>query len=307
MLQTFKNSKVIIEQPEYQLHWFGGQGPPKFVVPPHAGRHGNVSQRLIDTCVNNNFSTFAFELFPAEQDTKNTSISDLVSFLDNCIDYIGEKVDIVGICQGGWLSAIYTSLFNQKVNKLALMAAPIDTQIDQENIITFFCNLIPIEFFRLVVMSNGGIQPGLIQWLNFSMVSPFEVFIGRHLRMFYAILLNDEKTIKKFERNNSWYDSPQDLAGEWYLEAVDNIFKRNRLVHGDMEILGQLVKLENINQPLFLYAGEDDEITSIDQLFSIENYVSSEHIEKYTFPNCGHTKVFTGSKELAKFEETFLT
>lgn len=274
-----------------------------FVVPPHAGRSGSIANKLIDTAVNNNRYVYSFELLPATQETKRTSIYDLVEAIDS---YMDEPMDMVGICQGGWLSAIYTALYPEKVKKLALMAAPIDVKADPLNKITMFCELYPYEYFEFIVNIHDGFQPGAVQWFNFAFVSPPEVFIKRHLDMFNAIINNDQKQIDKLNRNNDWYDKPQDLAGTWFLEAVDNIFINNRLKSNTMVLNNYKVDLTNINHDLYLYAGEDDEITSPEQLFNIQNIVQSDNINKFLLPQCGHTRVFTGNKELELFNDTFV-
>jgi poly(3-hydroxyalkanoate) synthetase len=78
-----------------------------------------------------------------------------------------------------------------------------------------------------------------------------------------------------------------------YLEIVEQLFKENLLVKGDLEILGHKVDLTGINQPLFLIAGTRDDITPPDQLFAIENYVSSSVVDK-KLADAGHIGVFMG-------------
>lgn len=305
---TFKNNTVIFENDVFKLNQFGNKNnTPLFVVPPHAGRHGNVTQKLIDKCVENERCVYAFELMPADYTTRNTSIHDLVMSLKKCIDLIGDKpVDVVGVCQGGWLCVILTALNPDRISKLALMAAPIDVKADPNNQITKFCERVPYEWFEYVVKIHSGIQPGVMQWLSFAMSSPVEVFFGRHMKKFFAILNNDQKLLDKLNMVDEWYDSPQDLAGVWFLEAIHELFIYNKLIKSEMVVNNKIVELSKISCPLYLYAGGDDEITSYEQLYSIKDYVLSERIYSVLLPDCGHTRVFTGKSELETFRTSFL-
>jgi pimeloyl-ACP methyl ester carboxylesterase len=41
------------------------------------------------------------------------------------VDDIGPPVDLIGLCQGGWLSLVYAARFPGKVRRLVLAGAPI--------------------------------------------------------------------------------------------------------------------------------------------------------------------------------------
>src|SRR4029079_3598049 len=46
--------------------------------------------------------------------------------LNVLVDHVGGRVDLVGLCQGGWLSLVYAARFPAKVRKLVMARAPID-------------------------------------------------------------------------------------------------------------------------------------------------------------------------------------
>ncbi len=305
--QEFKRSNVIITTPVFILHQFNiGSGVPIFVVPPHAGRHGNIAQNLIDKCVSTNRSTFAVELLSATQETKNTSISDLVAMLKICQEYIGPVLDIIGLCQGGWLSAIFAAKCPDVVRRLALHASPINTHTGEDNCIESYMETpYIIEYQKVVVAMNGGIQPGYLQWLAFSMVNPKAVYIDRWAEMQRLVWSGDKKGLVKWKKNNAWHDTPQDLAGAWFLDCLEHHFGNNDLYEGRWVVDGESVDLSKITCPVWLYAGDEDEVTHPKQLFDIENKINGPVI-KTLFEGAGHTRIFTGPKELEIFKETFI-
>lgn len=299
-----QNTEIIHSTDVYRLHYAGGSGYPCLIIPPHAGRHGNVVDRLAERCAKHR-TTYIYELLPATQEIKHTNIGDLCRCIHVCTALAGGIVDLVGVCQGGWLAAIYAALHPRRINSMALMAAPIDIQAAPDNITAIAGRSIPREWYRMVVSASGGVQMGINQWLAFAMVNPAEVFWGRWQRLAWAMFTGDEATVAKLRRNNDWYDSPQDLAGAWYLQAMEDLFIGNKLIAGDMIVSGSRVDLSQIMCPVYLYAGAQDEITAPEQLFSVAN-VLPQGARKHILENAGHTKVFTGTEELTVFENSFL-
>ena len=72
--------------------------------------------------------------------------------------------------------------------------------------------------------------------------------------------------IAKEEAFNRWYENPIDLPGRWYLQAITQLFKENRLAKGQFVGLGRTLDLRNINCPLYLLAGAGDDITTLEQV-----------------------------------------
>ena len=58
----------------------------------------------------------------ATADMRFLGIDDYLSALNVAVDQIGGKVDLVGLCQGGWMSLVYAARFPAKVRKLVLQA-----------------------------------------------------------------------------------------------------------------------------------------------------------------------------------------
>ena len=59
---------------------------------------------------------------PAELDA-SADLEELIVAIDD----LGGRVNLVGLCQGGWSSAMVAARFPDKVNALVLAGTPIDT------------------------------------------------------------------------------------------------------------------------------------------------------------------------------------
>ena len=63
----------------------------------------------------------------ATDDMKDFDIDNYLEELIVAIDDLGGRVNLVGLCQGGWSSAMVAARFPDKVNALVLAGSPIDT------------------------------------------------------------------------------------------------------------------------------------------------------------------------------------
>ena len=57
-------------------------------------------------------------------------IDSYLSDLNVAVDDVGPPVDLIGLCQGGWLSLVYAARFPGKVRRLVLAGAPIDVMAE---------------------------------------------------------------------------------------------------------------------------------------------------------------------------------
>ena len=83
------------------------------------------------------------------------------------------------------------------------------------------------------------------------------------------------------------------IAGVWYLQAVDRLFRRNELVSGKLGF-----DLSKIRCPVHLIAGEIDDITPPPQVLNMENYINSKERHSSVIPKCGHIGLFIKSAAL---------
>ncbi len=69
--------------------------------------------------------------YPTAEDKFMTMDDHINWYMDACVDYIRkttghDKINLLGVCQGGTFSTIYTALHQDKVNALVTMVTPID-------------------------------------------------------------------------------------------------------------------------------------------------------------------------------------
>jgi poly(3-hydroxybutyrate) depolymerase len=273
------------------------------IISPQAGHHSCIAdfgkgQSLVGAALNaGRKSVYVTEWQAATLERRRETIDDSIFAMRECIKSIGSKVTLIGLCQGGWQSAIYTALFPEDVNCLVLAASPIDFQAGNSKI-GQCASILPLSFYRSMVMMGGGVLDGRFLLAGFKMLNPVARFCGDYFDLFLNI--DDNAFLARNRKFRDWYEYTQCIAGDFFLQVVKELFQSNKLIKGELVILGEKVDLANINQPLFLIAGEKDDITPTAQLFNIEPYVKSAIIHKYILP-AGHIGIFMGRKLIAHY------
>src|SRR5213075_2482162 len=75
--------------------------------------------------------------------------------LNVLVDRVGGLVDLVGLCQGGWLSLLYAGRFPDKVRKLVMAGSPIDIAAQQSKF-SSVATATPLIMFENLVNSGEG-------------------------------------------------------------------------------------------------------------------------------------------------------
>ena len=280
----------------------GARGTPTIVDAPYAGHSAMIAdyhkgQSLIETLVANNLErVFLTDWKSATADMKDLEIDQYLAELNVCVDDLGGRVNLIGLCQGGWLSAMYAARFPNKVLSLVLAGAPIDTDAG-EGPVKRMAHAFPTAFYEELVALGGGLMRGEIMLRGWKNMHPEEHYIQSHIDLYEHI--DDPAYLAKEETFETWYENPIDLPGRWYLQAIVQIFKENRLAKGTFVALGRQVDLRPITCPVYLLAGETDDITTSEQVFNAEKYLGTpkDQIWKQLVPG-GHIGLFMGSRTL---------
>jgi polyhydroxyalkanoate depolymerase len=279
-----------------------GQGIPTLVDAPHAGHTAMIAdyhkgQSLIETLLANGIDHVALtDWKPARDDMKYLEIDNYLAEVVVAIDDLGGRVNLVGLCQGGWVSAMIAARFPAKVNSLVLAGAPIDTDAGNGPI-KRMVHESPMSFYEELVALGGGLMRGKFMLQGWKNMHPEQHYIQDHIDLYEHI--DDPTYVAKEEAFARWYENPIDLPGRWYLQAIEKLFKENRLAKGKFVGLGRQLDLHNITCPAYLLAGAADDITTPEQVLNAAKYMGTPtgHITKKTVPG-GHIGLFMGARTL---------
>lgn len=280
----------------------GAGGVPTIVDAPFAGHSAMIAdyhkgQSLIETLLANGVErVFLTDWKSATEDMKDFEIDQYLAELNVCVDDLGGRVNLVGLCQGGWMSAMYAARFPAKVASLVLAGSPIDTDAGDGPVKTM-AHTYPTAFYEDLVAAGGGLMRGETMLRGWKNMHPEANYVTNHIDLYEHI--DDPVYLKKVEIFERWYENPIDLPGRWYLQAIVQLFKENRFAKGQFVGLGRRLSLADVTCPLYLLAGEADDITTREQVFDAEKYVGTPRhgIVKKLVPG-GHIGLFMGSRTL---------
>ena len=296
-------NKVRLDLRTMVLRDYGKPGGiPTLIDAPHAGHTAMVAdyhkgQSLVETLLANGIGHIALtDWKSATADMKDLEIDNYLAEMVVAIDDLGGRVNLVGLCQGGWVSAMIAARFPDKVNKLVLAGAPIDTDAGNGPI-KRMAHKSPMSFYEELVEMGGGLMKGSYMLQGWKNMHPEQHYIQDHVDLYEHI--DDPKYLKKEETFESWYENPIDLPGRWYLQVINQIFKKNLLAKGKFVGLGRTLNLHDIKCPVYLLAGANDDITTTEQVLDAAKYLGTpkSRIVKKIVPG-GHIGLFMGANTL---------
>src|SRR6266436_5884631 len=91
----------------------------------------------------------------ASAEMRFLGIDDYLAGLNVLVDHLGGLVDLVGLCQGGWLSLVYAGRFPAKVRKLVMVGTPVDTAARQSEL-SATAEATPLTVFESLVNRGDG-------------------------------------------------------------------------------------------------------------------------------------------------------
>ncbi len=277
-------------------------GLPTLIDAPHAGHTAMIAdyhkdQSLVQTLLDNGIGHVALtDWKTATDDMKDFEIDNYLADMVVAIDDLGGRVNLVGLCQGGWMAAMIAARFPDKVNALVLAGAPIDAGAG-DGAIKRMAHETPLSFYQELVALGGGVMKGKFMLQGWKNMHPEQHYINDQIDLYKHI--DDPGWLTMEETFESWYENPIDLPGRWYLEVIQQIFQENRLARGEFVGLGRKLDLHDITCPTYLLAGADDDITTPEQVLDATKYIGTpkNRIVQKTVPG-GHIGLFMGHSTL---------
>jgi poly(3-hydroxybutyrate) depolymerase len=199
-------------------------------------------------------------------------------------------VALVGLCQGGWCAAMYAARFPRKVRRLVLAGSPIDTSAG-DGAIKEAAHTLPMRFYETLVQSGGGLLKGGYMLEGFKNMHPVKQYIDKFIELYEHV--EEPDYVDRFNQFERWYECTINLPGAWYLQAIQQLFKENRLAKGEFVALGKTLNLKSVTCPVYLLAGESDDITPKEQVFAAEHLVGTTNVTK-ALAKGGHIGLFMG-------------
>ncbi|WP_432694906.1 class III poly(R)-hydroxyalkanoic acid synthase subunit PhaC [Marinobacterium sp. YM272] len=233
--------------------------------------------------------------YPEETD-RFLDLDDYIEdYLDSCVkactaDAGTEKVNLLGICQGGTFSLCYAALHPERINRLITLVTPVDFQTPD-----FTLSHLAREVDADLAVETYGNIPGELLNDTYNSLMPMRLGVQKNLGL--PTQLSDRDKALNFLRMEKWINDGPDQAGEAFRSFIKQFFQQNLLIKGEAEIGERRVDLTEIHHPILNIIGRHDHLVPPSSSRALKEATSSTDYRELTV-NAGHIGVFVSSKAL---------
>mgnify|MGYP002700172921 FL=1 len=218
-----------------------------------------------------------------------TSLNDYINgLLYRCVQQVKrhsdvQKIDLLGICQGGVFSLCYTALHPNCIRQLITLVTPVDFQIKENTVEQWGKNA-----FIDQEPSHHNI-PGQALTLLFKTLKPFQLNREKYRKL--DQLIHDKKQLNFFLKMEKWINDSPDLAGKAADEFGRSFYQKNQLHLKTLRLGDVAVLLENIRCPVLNIYATYDHIVAPQSSAALQQHISPKLYQEFKLEG-GHIGAF---------------
>lgn len=199
-----------------------------------------------------------------------------------------DRINLLGICQGGAFSLCFTSIYPEKVRNLITMVTPVDFHTP-DNMLSLWSRRIDID---LCVNTMGNVSADLMNY-TYLTLKPVRLFQQKYIGL--IDILDDKAAMEDFLRMEKWiFDSP-DQAGEAFREFIRDFFQGNKFVKGGLKIGSKSVDLGKIKNPILNIFAEQDHLVPPAASRALANVAGTADYTQIAFKG-GHIGIYVSGR-----------
>ena len=224
-------------------------------------------------------------------------------YLNECVEFICasrgiDKISLLGICEGGVFTLIYSALHPERIKNLILTITPVDFHADTDSkrpshgFINLWTRSMSGEDVDRLIEANGNL-PGELMSVVFSMMTPLASLTKYNVGLYDV--MDEEAKLLNFLRMEKWLKDRPHHPGEAAKQWLKELYQENRLVKGTFTIGGKTVDLKQLTMPVLNIYAQDDHIVPPSTSQALSKFVAPKKYSELAFPG-GHVGVFVSGK-----------
>jgi polyhydroxyalkanoate synthase subunit PhaC len=199
-----------------------------------------------------------------------------------------EKINVLGICQGGAFSLCFTAMHPEKVKNLITMVTPVDFHTP-DNMLSHWMRGVDTDLF---VDTLGNVPADLMNWCYLTL-KPVRLNQQKYIGL--VDILDDKVELQNFLRMEKWiFDSP-DQAGEAFRQFIKDFYQGNKLVNGGLVIGDTPVDLANVTMPVLNIFAEQDHLVPPSASRVLGEHVGTKDYTQLAFKG-GHIGIYVSGR-----------
>jgi polyhydroxyalkanoate synthase len=287
--------ETIYHEGKFRLLRYGRAGKPVLIVSAQINRFQimdiSPERSVVTRLLSQGLDVYILDWGYSGKEDDSRSLEDYVNTLGRAILAIKDgsgvdRVPIIGYCWGGLVSLVFVALDRSSVERLLLLATPVDFNKDK-TLLSTWAKAIDAE--RMI--DEYGHMDGQILDLAFVMRNPPRNLFDKYFKMLRSAKNAD--LLKIFFAVEKWLFSTPPVPGRLWKQIVNDGYKQNLLVKGEMNVGGEKVDLKKIDIPILCATAEKDDLVSPESTLAIMNHVSSTDKTALQIPG-GHVGLCIG-------------
>ena len=247
----------------------------------------------IRSLLSQGFDVYLVDWKDASAVDKYVSMEDYVNgYIDDCVDAVlkkskVDKLTLHGYCMGATMSTMYTTLHQEKVRNLAVLAPVIDGERDS-TVIGNMAKHMDVEKMRDTI---GNLPPEQL-YACYAALKPFKQGVAKYYNLVQNI--DNDSFVGNFLRIEKWlYDTPP-IAGETFRQWIVDIYQKNLLAKNELVLGKDIIDLSKINVPVLNIVADEDHLVSPECSTPLNDMVSSADKRLMRF-HTGHVGLIASS------------
>ena len=271
----------------------------------------NPSKSIVRTLLNNGIEVYLLDWGYPDKKDDTLTLKDYIDYIDDAVNVIIKsrsitttssssttKISILGYCWGGITSLIYTAAvagaINQKniIDKLILMATPVDFSKDNTTVSLWSKSINTDKTIDIF-----GHFDGYFLDFVFNMRNPAKFIFAKYFNLWRN--LDNKEFVNTFIDVEKWLHDTPPIPGELYKKMVNDCYKNNLLITGNMKLEDEKLEKEdgntkiNLNKitiPVLSIIAEKDNLVSPISSLAINDNISSKEKKVFMHPG-GHVSL----------------
>jgi len=214
-------------------------------------------------------------------------------YIRRCVDVVAkrhklDKINLLGICQGGAFSLCFASIYPEKIRNLITMVTPVDFHTPG-NMLANWVRSLDVDLF---VDTLGNVPADLMNWC-YLMLKPIRLNQQKYIGL--VDILDDKVELENFLRMEKWiFDSP-DQAGEAFRQFIKDFYQGNKLVNGGLTIGDKSVSLKKITMPVLNIFAEQDHLVPPSASRPLQGLIGTKDYTQLAFKG-GHIGIYVSGR-----------
>jgi polyhydroxyalkanoate synthase len=299
-------SEVVYEEDRLKLLHYPGDAKPRHRTPlvfiyalvnrPYI-LDLKKGRSVVANFVDQGFDTYLVDWGVPTYADRHLTLDDYINgYMCNVFDYVRErtgveKVNVLGYCMGGTMSAMFTALHPERVKNLILLAAPIDFS-SNDGLLNIWSRAENFDVDKFVD-AFGNCPPEFLQ-ASFLLLRPVGNLLEKPLNFYEN--MHDEKFLEDFLTTETWLNDNIPVPGEVYREFIKYLYQKNLLTQNRVPVGKRIVNLKNIKCPVLnIMAGKDD-LVPCSQGMPFTDLVGSRDRKSILLEGGGHIGLAVGGR-----------